>query len=162
MNHYNRRDPWDESIDGVVLNLKDGLKDLCMEPTNKRPYSSWAQENFSAAREQNPSFTFFFPSTTDWERYTWTSISTNWTDWREDYQEKGADLKVYFDPVEITSRGGSIHMQYIRLFIYGKEHGHRLPMLRIQRKLPTRQDLWELKVRYIFPSWKPLFDFLRG
>ncbi len=159
-----RHDPWNESIDGVILDLRNRLMNYVPESTDRRPYTRWAEDYFSQTQSSNHAFTRKGVERNDplCKQGDWFYLSSNLADWRDNPYEIVAALKVRFETYQSNS-AGTLCQQYLGLFIYGEEPLDEIPMLRVQRifKDPFL-DIKEICWRYVFPFSKTLFDFVRN
>jgi len=152
-------DPWNESIDGVVLTLKQCLQGLGPPYSKAGPVQFWAQNTFAEISDRNQHFCYREIDHKD-------SLFTE--KWYRIYQkivggesiERIANFSVYFQP-----RMENKYIEHLGIFIKSKLFGagyHTIPVLSIERDNVTSDDIKELHTRYLFPSSKHAYSFLRG
>src|SRR3989338_3654029 len=166
MKIYQRQDPWEDSIDKVILDLKDSLRNFFPIQNDPKPFSTWIQEQLYVAMSRNPNFTASCADPLDKMigRDDWYDLCKNQTDWQDEhFTEKGIILRVSFERLAGYSIPGAFtHRQYLGFFIYERKLSP-VSLLSIKRKLPNPFiDPVELCFRYSLPSLKSVFDFVRS
>ncbi len=150
-------DPWNDSIDGVVLTLKQELAELSPPYSKAGPIRFWAQDRFAEIAHQEVNFSYREVDRRDvlftekWSRIYQKVISGPSI-------ERIAAFSVYFQP-----RTENKYIEHLGVFIKSKifDTGYpTIPVLSVQREI-NKKDVEELCTRYVLPVSKHFYDFER-
>lgn len=151
-------DPWDESIDKVVLSLCQEFRTMTPPLSQIYPFYWWATTRFSSVANENPLFSYrtYHPNDELISKDSWLSVFKRL---ETDPFREVITLKVHFEPLTARSVPKAYtHIEHLAVLgVYAD-----LPVLSVRRKLPDQErNQYELRLRYQLPRTAAFFNGTR-